>query len=182
MTDDLLADHRLTAVGLIIEVHGGLRAMIGAQFAQQRLPRVPDFDALIRLARSPGRRLRMCDLAAQMSLSTSGVTRLVDRLERRHLVRREPCPGDRRSSLAVLTDGGAARVTAMLPTLVDAVERWFTGLLNPEQLQATMASLRAVRDAVRPGADAQSGTACYPLTSGHQALTSHQPWVRAVAW
>jgi DNA-binding MarR family transcriptional regulator len=122
--------------------------MIGAQLAQQR--RVPDFDALIRLGRSPGRRLRMCNLAAQMSRFTSGVTRLVDRLERRHLVGREPCPGDRRSSLAVLTDDGATRVAAMLPTLVDAMERCFTGLLNLAQLQATMAGLRAVREAVVP--------------------------------
>ncbi|MGH3795869.1 MAG: MarR family winged helix-turn-helix transcriptional regulator [Pseudonocardiaceae bacterium] len=154
MLKDLLDDHRLTAAGLLIEVHGSLRAIIGAQWAQDRFVRVPDFDALIRLARSPGRRLRMCDLAAQMSLSASGATRLVDRLEGQRLVRREACPGDRRSSLTVLTDGGVARVTATLPSLVDGVERWFTGLLNPAQLQVTLAALRVIREAVRPGADA----------------------------
>jgi MarR family 2-MHQ and catechol resistance regulon transcriptional repressor len=151
---DLLDDHRLTATGLLIEVHTSLRAIISTQCAQDRSLRAPDFDALIRLARSPEQRLRMCDLAAQMSLSSSGVTRLVDRLERQRLVRRQTCPGDRRSSLAVLTADGASRVTAALPTLVDGVERWFTGLLSPAQLHATLAALRMVRETVRPGAAA----------------------------
>ena len=48
-----------------------------------------DFDVLIRLARSPGQQLRMTDLATQTALSTSGITRVVDRLEKRGLVRRE---------------------------------------------------------------------------------------------
>ena len=64
----------------------------------------------MRLARSPGRRLRMTDLAGQTSLSTSGVTRVVDRMDRDGLVRREACASDRRSSYAVITDAGLARL------------------------------------------------------------------------
>lgn len=154
MTDDLLDDPRLTAFGLVIEVHNSLRTLLGGRSAEQRLSQLPDFDALMRLARSPGSSLRMSDLAAQMSLSTSGATRLVDRLERAGLVRREPCPCDRRSWLTVLTEAGATRVVAMLPGLLDSIERYFTGLLTPEQLRATLTGLRSVRDTVRPGADA----------------------------
>lgn len=154
MTDELLDDPRLTAFGLVIEVHGSMRAILGGRSAQHRFSQSPDFDALMRLARSPGHRLRMCDLAAQMSLSTSGGTRLVDRLEEQGLVRREPCHGDRRSLLAVLTDLGAARVSAVLPGLCESIERWFTGLLTPRQLADVLAALRLVRDAVRPDADA----------------------------
>jgi DNA-binding MarR family transcriptional regulator len=156
MPDDLIEDPRLTAFGLLIEVHGSLRSILGSQSPEHRLSQQPDFDALMRLARSPGCRLRMSDLAAQMSLSTSGATRLVDRLEDAGLVRREPCHGDRRSMLAVLTDRGASRVSAILPGLLDSIERWFTGLLTPEQLAETVAALRDVRDTVRPGADAGS--------------------------
>ena len=48
----------------------------------------------------------MTDLATQTALSTSGITRVVDRLENRGLVRRETCPSDRRGSFAVLTGPG----------------------------------------------------------------------------
>ena len=85
--DDLIDDPRLTIVGLFVEAYGGLISELGAVHAAHGLVGT-DFDALLRLARSPGRRLRMSDLAAQTRLSTSGITRIVDRLERRGLVRR----------------------------------------------------------------------------------------------
>lgn len=162
MTDELLDDWRLTTFGLVIEVHGSMRGKLGDQSGQHRFSRSPDFDALMRLARSPGHRLRMCDLAAQMSLSTSGATRMVDRLEKQHLVRRQPCHDDRRSLLAVLTEQGAARVRTMLPGLLDSIERWLTGPLTAGQLHDLLSGLRAVRDAVRPGADAGADAGAEP--------------------
>ena len=64
---------------------------------------------LIRLARTPGNRLRMSDLAAQTSLTPSGLTRSVDRLEDTGLVARRVCPEDRRGSFAALTLNGEGR-------------------------------------------------------------------------
>ena len=90
----------------------------------------------MRLARSPGHRLRMTDLAAQTSLSTSGVTRVVDRMERDGLVRREACPSDRRSSYAVITDAGLTRLEEVLPGHLELIEQWFIGRLLAEQLTA----------------------------------------------
>jgi uncharacterized membrane protein len=55
-------------------------------------------ETLIRLGRSPGRQLRQVELSRQLSLTTGGVTRMVDRLEAAGLVRRTPCPDDRRAS------------------------------------------------------------------------------------
>src|ERR1700754_248806 len=74
-------DPRLTAIGLIEEVHAGLSAKVAPTLQGAGLSEI-DFETVIRLARSPRRRLRMSDLAAQTGLSTSGVTRVVDRLER----------------------------------------------------------------------------------------------------
>lgn len=157
MAGDTFDHPRLTALELFIEVHVALTTRTASVFAEHRLSGVPDFDTLIRLARSPGQRLRMTDLAAQTSLSTSGLTRVVDRLERNDLVYREACPADRRSSLAVLTQGGADRLSAVLPELLDSIERWFTGLLTAEQLDGLLAALHIVRDTVRPGAAAGAG-------------------------
>ncbi|HET8659407.1 MAG TPA: MarR family transcriptional regulator [Micromonosporaceae bacterium] len=153
MTPDLLDDPRITATGLFAEAFTGLTARMSEQFAEHGVSLI-EFEVLIRLARSPGQQLRMTDLAAQTSLSTSGVTRVVDRLERSGLVCRSACPTDRRSSFAVLTAAGQARLADVLPGHLALIDRWFTGLLRPEQLAALLDGLRTVRDAVRPGATA----------------------------
>ena len=99
-------DPRLTAMGLLAETFAGLQAS-----SRRHSPRTVSRRSSSRCScgspRSPGCRLRMNDLAAQADLSTSGVTRVVDRLERSGEVRRETCPSDRRGSFAVLTDEGA---------------------------------------------------------------------------
>ncbi|MFI1912149.1 MarR family winged helix-turn-helix transcriptional regulator [Nocardia sp. NPDC020380] len=147
----LFDDPRLTAAGLLFEAHHGLIARLEEIWKANGLSGL-DLNALIRLTRSPGRKLRMTDLATQTALSTSGVTRLVDRLERNGFVRREPDPADRRSSYAVLTAAGATRVARVLPAYLEGIDRWFTGLLAPAQLEDLTASLRVVRDATNPEA------------------------------
>ena len=77
MTPDPLDDPRLTAMGLLIEAYQGLTARLDPVHAAHGLSG-SDFDTLIRLARSTGRQLRMTDLAAQTSMSTSGITRIVE--------------------------------------------------------------------------------------------------------
>lgn len=148
---ELFEDPRLTTMGLLFEAFEGVVTKLEAVWKAHGLSGL-DLNALMRLSRSPNRRLRMTDLAAQTTLSTSGVTRLVDRLARGGLVERELDPGDRRSAYAVLTDAGAERLEGVLPDYLDAVERWFTGLLTPAQLDGLVAALRVVRDVTNPEA------------------------------
>jgi MarR family 2-MHQ and catechol resistance regulon transcriptional repressor len=148
-------DPRFTAFGLFAEAYVGLTNRFAAQFEQHRLSTV-EFEVLMRLARSPGHRLRMTDLAGQTSLSTSGVTRVVDRMDRDGLVRREACASDRRSSYAVITDAGMARLDEVLPGHLELLQQWFIGQLVPAQLDQMLASLRTLRDAVNPCATAGS--------------------------
>jgi MarR family transcriptional regulator, 2-MHQ and catechol-resistance regulon repressor len=148
-----LNDPRFTAFGLFAEAFTGLTNRFTAQFEEHRLSGV-EFEVLMRLARSPGRRLRMTDLAAQTSLSTSGVTRVVDRMDRDGLVRREACASDRRSSFAVITDAGVGRLDEVLPGHLELLQQWFIGQLTPDQLDDMLESLRKIRDAVNPCATA----------------------------
>ncbi|MGK5679954.1 MarR family winged helix-turn-helix transcriptional regulator [Actinoplanes sp. URMC 104] len=150
-----LNDPRFTAIGLFAEAYTGLTARFAAQFEEHRLSAV-EFEVLMRLARSPGRRLRMTDLAGQTSLSTSGVTRVVDRMDRDGLVRREACPTDRRSSYAVITDAGRRRLDDVLPGHLELLQQWFIGQLDPAELDGLLGSLRKIRDAVNPCATAGS--------------------------
>jgi len=146
---ELTADERLTAIGLFAEAFLGLSARFGAHLAEHQLAPV-EFEVLLRLARSPQGSLRMTDLSSQTSLTTSGVTRVVDRLERDGLVCREACPSDRRSSYAVITARGRKRMEEVLPGHLALIDEWFTGQLDPEQLDTVLTALRKVRDAVRP--------------------------------
>jgi len=158
MSGSPLDDERLTAVGLFFEAHDGLIRRLSSQLREHGLPQ-GEFEALLRLARTPGQRLRMSDLADQLRLSTSGLTRLVDRLEGRGLLTREACPSDRRGFFAVITPAGHTLVDDAVQGHLVLVEQWFTGLLEPAELDALTAALRKIRDVVHPDAAAGADTA-----------------------
>ena len=155
MTNDLVQDERITAIGLFAEAYAGLTARFGVQLAGHDLAPV-EFEVLIRLARSPQGQLRMTDLSTQTGLTTSGITRVIDRLDRDGLVCRQACPTDRRSSYAVITASGKKRLDTVLPGHLALIDEWFTGRLSPTQLSTVLDALLVVRDAVRPGAATNS--------------------------
>lgn len=146
-----LDDRRLTAMGLLAETYKGLWSVLAPQIKEHGMNDT-EFEVLLRLVRSDRRRLRLSDLAAQTALSTSGITRVVDRLERDGLVCRETCTADRRGYWAALTEVGEARILAALDGHTALLEEYFTGLLSPPELDSLMLALRKVRDVVRPGA------------------------------
>jgi MarR family transcriptional regulator, 2-MHQ and catechol-resistance regulon repressor len=148
-----LTDPRLTVIGLLAETFLGLSSKLGAQVASHELGQV-EFEVLMRLARSPGGALRMSDLAAQTSMSSSGITRVIDRLAADGSVRRESCPSDRRWTYAVVSERGKARLDAALPGHVALVQQWLVGPLSETQLDGLVEALRVVRDGVRPCATA----------------------------
>ncbi|NUR83620.1 MAG: MarR family transcriptional regulator [Nonomuraea sp.] len=90
------------------------------------------YDVLSQLADAPGRRLRMNDLAERVLLSRSGLTRLIDRLQRDGLVAREACESDARGLFAVLTDQGAVRLAEATPTYLRGIRTQFLDLLGED--------------------------------------------------
>lgn len=149
----IIDDHRLTAAGLLFEAAAGLEGRLTAQLAEHGLV-MSELDALLRLARSPGGQLRMSDLAAQVDLSSSGLTRLVDRLEQRQLIERRACATDGRGAFAAVTEAGTDLLLEALPGHIALIDRWYTDRLDPSRLEALSNALRTVRDAVRPDAEA----------------------------
>jgi len=150
-------DPRLTAFGLLAEVFVGVSRKLEEQLASFDLKSL-EFEVIIRLGRTPGGRLRMSDLAAQAHITTSGITRIVDRLEHDGLVRRVACDTDRRGSFAELTAAGQARLDAILPGHLEVLEEWFYGRLSEPERGELQASLRTIRDAIRPDATAGANT------------------------
>jgi DNA-binding MarR family transcriptional regulator len=148
---DLLQHPFFTTGGLFVEAHAGLQAGMEKQLTTEAGISPQWFDVLMRLARTPGHRLRMTDLAAQTILSASGLTRAVDRLEGVGLVRREACPSDRRGSYAVLTDAGLEAVAAAAPAHL-ALMTQVLEIFTPAEVETLTALLHRLRDHVNPEA------------------------------
>ena len=107
------------------------------------------YDVLLQLAEAPGRRLRMADLADAVLLSRSGLSRLVDRLERAGLVRRERSPVDLRGTFTVLTAEGVHRLRAAVPIHLAGIRTHFLERLDDDRLReldAVLACLTRSRE------------------------------------
>ena len=155
-----LNDPRLTLAGLFFETHDGLTHVLTQRLEQEfDIPR-QSFEVLIRLARSPEQHLRMTDLAAQVTMSASGLSRAIDRLEGAGLVVREACATDRRTTYAGLTDLGREKVECVLPAHLQQLQDEFTGLLDTDERQALEQILRKLRDHVNPDAVRASSFPC----------------------
>jgi DNA-binding MarR family transcriptional regulator len=74
-----------------------------------------EYSVLLRLSDAQAHRMRMAEMAEAVAMSKSGATRLIDRLEQQGLVQRIPCPEDRRSVWACLTQKGIRRVKTIRP-------------------------------------------------------------------
>jgi DNA-binding MarR family transcriptional regulator len=143
-------DERLTLAGLLFEANAGLVNELSKRLETESGLSTQWFGVMLRLARSPGQRLRMTDLAAQLTLTSSGLTRVVDRLEEAGYVRRETCPSDRRGSYAALTPSGKRKIESALPKHLDDLDECFISLLTDRERRDLEKALRKVRDAVYP--------------------------------
>jgi DNA-binding MarR family transcriptional regulator len=152
--DCALDDDRITLAGLLLEAHAGLVAELDRRLQEDSDLTQQWFEVLLRLARSPDGRLRMSDLARQVIITPSGLTRAVDRMEEAGLVRRDSCPTDRRVSYAVLTPKGRRQIEAAVPRHIEHIEHCFTSLLDAKERAALESSLRKLRDALRPESEA----------------------------
>ena len=92
-------------------------------------------EVLLRLARAPGGGMRMQELAAQLIFSRSGATRLVDRMERAGLIRRESCDTDRRGTFAVITAAGQEAAARAYPDLLSAARHHFADFVTDADIE-----------------------------------------------
>ena len=95
---------------------------------------------LLQVAKAPGRRLRPVEIARAVVLTRSGITRLVQGLERAGLVERVDCPDDARGFLVALTPAGLELVRSARETHLEGVAELFTDRYTDEEL-ATLSEL-----------------------------------------
>src|SRR5512133_1384647 len=108
-------DDTLSAWRAFLSAHALATKRISRDLAEAGLPDLTWYDVLWTLHNAKGRRLRIRELADAVVLSSTGMTRFVDRLEAAGLVRREAVAGDRRGAYAVITKEGTDLLRRMWP-------------------------------------------------------------------
>jgi DNA-binding MarR family transcriptional regulator len=117
-----------------LRAHAKVTRQLDAELiAECDLP-LGSYEVLLFLNEAPGHTLRMTELADRVLLSRSGLTRLVDRLEREGLIVRQSCPSDLRGTNAVLTGAGVAKLREASPTHLRGVREHLVDLLTPEEI------------------------------------------------
>jgi DNA-binding MarR family transcriptional regulator len=113
------------------------------------------YEALLLLSHAEDRRMRRVDLADQLILTASGVTRLLDGLEQSGLVERAACASDRRVTYAVLTEAGFTKLTEASRSHVADIREFFETRFSEEELDQLAALLGRL-----PGAAAAVNEDC----------------------
>jgi DNA-binding MarR family transcriptional regulator len=118
----------------LLRAHACLSKRLDAALDQAHGLPLTSYEVLDRLDDSSGGRMRMCDLADQAQLSRSGLTRLVDRLEREQLIERCSCEQDARGSFACLTPAGRQRLSDARVTHLAVVREQFFSRFSEVEL------------------------------------------------
>jgi DNA-binding MarR family transcriptional regulator len=151
-----LDERELRAWRGMLRVHATLTKALDAELDQAHSLPLSSYEVLMHLNDAEGQRMRMSDLAAMVILSRSGLTRLVDRLEREGLIARESCPSDARGSFAALTPAGRRKLNAARATHLAGVRTMFLDRFTAEELEL----LGAAWERLLPGAVNAPGAAC----------------------
>jgi DNA-binding MarR family transcriptional regulator len=124
----------------LVRAHSAAIRQLNAQLTRDHGLTINDYEVLLRLARAPDRRMRRVDLADEVLLTASGITRLLDGLERAGFVERGSCESDRRVVYAVLTEAGLEKLRLASTSHVAQIEELFAARLDEPQ-QTTFATL-----------------------------------------
>ncbi|HWG15369.1 MAG TPA: MarR family transcriptional regulator [Streptosporangiaceae bacterium] len=127
-------------------------AVEGRVRAEHGVP-LGSYEVMSVIARQPGCRVQ--DIAAALSITVGGASKIVDRIEAAGLCARRANPGDRRSSIIELTEAGARLLTQLTRTVEDELSRRLGPALGDGSLAGLTGTLTRLRSAVRASAGPQ---------------------------
>ncbi len=139
----------------LLRAHAATVRSLNAELLRDHGLTINDYEALLVLANAENERLRRADLVAELKLTASGVTRLLEGLEAAGLVAREHCAADGRVTYAVLTGAGRAKLAESSCSHVAAIDELFGECFTRDEIE-TLADLLGRL----PGA--AEGQACTP--------------------
>jgi len=145
----------VTAWTRLLRSQAATRRTLDAELQREHGLTVVDFEALLLLSQARERAMRRVDLAEGLGLTPSGVTRLLDGLEREGLVAKRTCEKDARVTYAVLTDAGAERLEGASCSHVGSVRALFEDRFTADELETLVELLGRL-----PGARAGDDQGC----------------------
>ena len=149
---------RAAAWMALLDAHSRLTGRLEAELERGHGISLAEYEVLYQLSQATGRQLRLNELTSHARMTKSGVSRLVDRMQRAGLIRTERCPSDRRGAFAVLTPEGRTVFRRAAALHLRGVQDHFGRHLDDEEAAALGATLERVRDAL--------------TASGHRTATS----------
>jgi DNA-binding MarR family transcriptional regulator len=120
----------------LLRSHAALVRLFNAQLVSEHGLTINDYEVLLLLSHADDARMRRTDLAERIQLTPSGVTRLLDGLQRAGLVEKAECASDRRVSYAVLTEAGRERLADASPSHLDAIDGLFAERFTLGELES----------------------------------------------
>ena len=123
-----------------LRAHAAITREMSAQLQREHGLTLHDYEVLLHLSRAEGYLMRRVDLAQSVLLTASGITRLLEGLERAGYVEKANCSSDARVSYAKLTETGRAKLRAAAVTHFRGVDELFTGRYSGSELE-TLAQL-----------------------------------------
>jgi DNA-binding MarR family transcriptional regulator len=132
--DSTLSAGELAALRGLMRAHASLSKRLDAELERAHSLSLSSYEVLRHLYDTEDARMRMCDLAQRAQLSRSGLTRLVDRLERDGLLIRCSCDHDARGAYACLTELGQERLAAACGTHLAVVREQFLSRFSEPEL------------------------------------------------
>jgi DNA-binding MarR family transcriptional regulator len=142
-----LSDVELKAWRIFIESSWALHTRLEDDLRAATGLSMNDYHVLVVLSETPGRRLRMGELAGRLVFSPSRITYQINSMVKRGLVLKQPCPDDGRGQEAVLTDDGMAALEAAAPLHLITVRDRFIDRLDADELAVIARVFDKVRKA-----------------------------------
>ena len=142
-----------------LRAHSAITRELSVQLQREHGLTLNDYEVLLHLSHAEGGMMRRVDLAERILLTASGITRLLEGLERSGLVCKETCASDARVSYAKLTDAGAAKLRTASVTHLRGIDELFLGRYSGSEL-ATLAELLSRLPVTGGDCKASSATPC----------------------
>ena len=135
-------DTRLDSWVSFLRAHAAITRELSADLQREHGLTLNDYEVLLHLSHADGGRLRRVDLAERVILTASGITRLLEGLERAGCVTKEHCATDARVTYAKITADGRAKLREAAKTHLRGIDELFVGRYSDSELM-TLAELLA---------------------------------------
>lgn len=156
--NELLDEVGLAAWAAFVFAHAAAVGHIERELSRKNIVSLAWYEVLVALTNAPRHRLRLNELAQRVVLSRSGLTRLLDRIEKAGLIRSEPVLDDRRGAYAVLTEAGLSAPQKAWPHYAAGIAWHFSQHLSDEEKRVLASALGRVRtETIKPPAHRETG-------------------------